>query len=103
MLVAHSTADVARAHLADPAGAEQLMLAGLWRVLGVREAPLWTHVQRWAYAHPSTPRKETCWLPDVGIGVCGDGWATRPRVEAAFLSGDALGAELVRRLAPGPV
>ncbi len=100
VLVAHTTADFAREHLADPGGAEQLILAGVQRVLGPLEPPVWTHVQRWTYAHPSTPRPEPFFLSHNGIGVCGDGWANHARVEAAFLSGDALGAELVRRLSP---
>jgi predicted NAD/FAD-dependent oxidoreductase len=31
--------------------------------------------------------------------VCGDAWGTKPRVEQAWLSGDALGRELAARLA----
>ena len=33
------------------------------------------------------------------VGICGDAWGGRPRVEQAWLSGDALGRELAARLA----
>jgi hypothetical protein len=32
------------------------------------------------------------------VGLAGDGWHGPPRIEGAFLSGRALGAELGRRL-----
>ncbi len=100
VLVAHSTADLARAHLDDPAGAGPEMLAALTRLLRVGVSPRWTHVHRWSFAHPSGTRTRTHHLGVDGIGLCGDAWAERPRVEAAYLSGLDLGEALVARLRP---
>jgi predicted NAD/FAD-dependent oxidoreductase len=33
------------------------------------------------------------------VGVCGDAWGPKPRIEQAWLSGDALGRDLAARLA----
>ena len=51
---------------------------------------------RWRHARVVNPLGEPC-LVDAGqaLGFCGD-WCLDARVEAAFLSGDALGAALVR-------
>lgn len=100
VLVAHSTADLARAHLDDPAGAGPEMLAALTRVLRIDVPPRWTHVHRWSFAHPAGTRTRTHHLGADGIGLCGDAWAERPRVEAAYLSGLELGQSVVARLRP---
>ena len=50
-------------------------------------------MQRWTYAKPVGPREEQFFLSDRGIGLCGDGWGAS-RVEAAWLSGTALGQAL---------
>ncbi|MEO7746001.1 MAG: FAD-dependent oxidoreductase [Actinomycetota bacterium] len=107
VLVAHSTADLARAHLAEPAGATDAMLAALARVTGVTDLAdqaTWSFVHRWTFAQPASTREQPWHLGEDLVGRCGDGWSTRPRVEAAFESGRLLGAELVARLgaaAPG--
>ena len=98
VLVAHSTVDLARSHLEDPAAAGPEMLAALMRLLAVEAPPRWTRVHRWSFAHPSSTRTRTHHLGDDGIGLCGDGWAERPRVEAAYLSGRDLGDAVVARL-----
>ncbi|MEO7447586.1 MAG: NAD(P)-binding protein, partial [Humibacillus sp.] len=98
VLVAHSTVDLARTHLEDPAAAGPDMLAALMRLLVIEAPPRWTHVHRWSFAHPSGTRTRTHHLGDDGVGLCGDGWAERPRVEAAYLSGHDLGDAVVARL-----
>ena len=98
VIVAHSTADLARAHLDDPSAATATMLASVCRLTGVRAAPQWSFVHRWTFAQPATTRDEPWYLGDDLVGRCGDGWSARPRVEAAFESGRLLGAELARRL-----
>jgi hypothetical protein len=98
VLVAHSSADLARAHLGEPAGATQAMLAGLARVTGVAVAPQWSFVHRWTFAQPVGGRERPYALDDDLVGLCGDAWSSRPRVEAAFESGRALGLELAARL-----
>ena len=101
VLVAHSTAELASAHAEQPQEALPTLLEGLTRQLGIDAAPEWTSVRRWGLAKPTAPRDEAYRLLDPAgtVGVCGDGWSTTPKVEAAWLSGDALGAALVDRLA----
>ena len=43
-------------------------------------------------------RREAFGLTGSGIGVCGDAWGSRSRVEQAWLSGHLLGDELATRL-----
>jgi len=97
VLVLHSTAALAREHLDEPGRAVAPMLAELAALLGVRERPRWTHVQRWSYARPGAPREEPYLLGAAGVGACGDGWG-RPKVETAWRSGRALGEALAARL-----
>jgi predicted NAD/FAD-dependent oxidoreductase len=99
VLVAHSNAALAREHLADPSAAAAVMLDSVRRLTGVREEPLWSFVHRWTYAQPASTRDEPWHLSDDSVGLCGDGWSDRPRVEAAYLSGRGLGLELASRLA----
>ncbi len=98
VLVTHTTAEVARAHDADPEGAVAPALDALRELLG-GPAPAWTHAHRWRYASPGAPRKEPFHLGDDGVGLAGDGWG-RPRVETAWRSGTLLGRALADRLAP---
>ena len=97
VLVAHSTPELAAAHLGDPSAAGPPMLAALTRLLGVDE-PAGTHVHRWSLARPTGERAEPFRLTGAGIGLCGDGWGEVPKVEGAWLSGRALGHELGRAL-----
>lgn len=98
VLVAHSTTALAERHLAAPDEALTPMLSATSRLLGIDADPRWAQVHRWSFARPATPRDEPFLLSDNGIGACGDGWATKPRVEGAYLSGIALGEALVSRL-----
>jgi predicted NAD/FAD-dependent oxidoreductase len=88
VLVAHSTAGLA-GH--PPTDAEAQMVDRLRRLAGL-PAPAWTHLQRWTYAKPVGTREAPYGLAG-GIGLCGDGWG-RSKVEAAWVSGDALGRAL---------
>ena len=87
VLVAHSTAEVASAHDADPDAAVPAVLAALRELLGVGD-PLWTYAHRWRFAAPADGRAPTYWF-EGGIGLAGDGWG-RSRVEAAWRSGTDL-------------
>lgn len=87
VLVAHSTAAVARAHDAEPDGAIAPVLAALRDLLGVGD-PLWTFAHRWRFAAPADGREATH-LWDGDLGLAGDGWG-RSRVEAAWRSGTDL-------------
>lgn len=97
VLVAHSTPDFARPRLDDPKTAAGEMLERLRAVLdlGADLQPEITHVQRWSFAKPAEPRDQPYLLTATGLGACGDGWAAKPSVEAAFVSGAALGRALL--------
>ena len=98
VLVAHSTPGFAAEHLDAPAEAAGPMAVALRDVLGIRTEPTSTHVHRWTFGKPSGRRTEPFALDDSLVGVCGDAFSERPRVEAAYLSGRALGEELASRL-----
>ena len=99
VLVAHSTPEFAREHLEDPEEALPALLRGLRSVVGVHGDPVETHVQRWTFAQPTSSREDTFHLGADGIGLCGDGWSPKSKVEAAWRSGTDLGAAIVARLA----
>ena len=100
VLVAHTTPGAAAAHLDDPDAVVPDVLAALGRVLGGQvPEPSWARAKRWGLAKP---RREHP-VPDFGlhpsgIGVCGDDWGARSRVEGAWASGTRLGRRLARRL-----
>jgi len=103
VLVAHADPVFSAGHLDDPEAAAPAMLAELVAVLGLdaldaRSQPEWLQVKRWGVARPAQQRDEPFHLGDARVGLAGDGWHGRPRIEAAYLSGDALGHELVARL-----
>ncbi|KAJ1684641.1 hypothetical protein LUZ63_020396 [Rhynchospora breviuscula] len=97
VLVAHSRPDVARWHLEHPESAEGEVLSSLHRLLAV-EPPTSTHVHRWTHAKPTGEREERYLLGDDLLGVCGDGWGPRSKVETAWRSGRDLGRALAERL-----
>jgi predicted NAD/FAD-dependent oxidoreductase len=98
VLVAHTTADFASQHLADPGRAVPAVVAAVQRMLGLAAEPGWTHVHRWTYARPANPRAQAFTLSGA-LGVCGDGWSAPSRVESAWRSGTALGRRLAAQLA----
>jgi hypothetical protein len=98
VLVAHSTADFAAGHLDDADAAQDPMVDALRRRLDLPAAPAYARVQRWSFARPTKQREEPFLLGDDRLGVCGDGWHGKSRVEAAYLSGRALGQAIVERL-----
>ncbi|GAA3568294.1 hypothetical protein GCM10022197_25590 [Microlunatus spumicola] len=99
VLVAHSTPDFASEHLVAPQEAAGPMTAALRDALRIETEPTSTHVHRWTFGKPSGKREQTFFLDDALVGVCGDAWSEKPRVESAYLSGRALGEALVQRLA----
>lgn len=101
VLVAHSTPAFAAQHLADPEAAGPPLVAAVRRLLGIDAAPDWTRVHRWSFAKPAGGRPECYHLDESLIGLCGDSWSQRPRVEGAYLSGVALADALVARLGAG--
>ncbi len=101
VLVAHATPGTSAAHLDDPDRAAPEVVAAVRRALGIAVAPAWTHVHRWTFAKPSTPREEPFGRAD-GVGVCGDGWRAPSKVESAWTSGHLLGTELGTELGADP-
>lgn len=102
VLVAHSTPDFAAEHLDAPDEAAGPMAVAVRDALGIETEPVSTHVHRWTFGKPSGSREEPYALDDsldgALVGVCGDAFSDRPRVEAAYLSGTALGEALAERL-----
>lgn len=103
VLVAHTTSDLARKHLADPSGVQAPVADAVARVLGLDAAPQWTHAHRWTFAKPAGTHGDAPFgLLERGrpIGLCNDAWCPEgsPRVESAWLSGRRLGIELANRL-----
>ncbi|MGI9002996.1 MAG: NAD(P)/FAD-dependent oxidoreductase [Pseudonocardia sp.] len=97
VLVAHTTAALARAHDAEPAGAVEPVLDAIRTLLGVCAPPVWTHAHRWRYAAPVADRDRPYHLGDDGIALAGDGWG-RSRVETAWRSGTLLARAIVGQL-----
>ncbi|WP_375431344.1 NAD(P)/FAD-dependent oxidoreductase [uncultured Friedmanniella sp.] len=98
VLVAHSTPEFAAEHLGAPDEAAPLMALAVRDVLGIAAEPTSTAVQRWSFARPAGRREQTYWLGEHRIGFCGDSWSDKPRVEAAYLSGMALGRAVADQL-----
>jgi renalase len=96
VLVAHTTNDAARRYDGCPDDAVAPVLDALRELLGVRSAPVWTHVHRWRYAAPADSREDLFHLGADGIGLAGDGWGSS-RVETAWRSGTRLGRALAER------
>ena len=97
VLVAHSTAAFAAAHLDDPDAAAPAVAAAVRAALGIAEEPEWSHVHRWTFAKPAHAREAPFDLTG-GLGLCGDGWSAPSKVESAWRSGDALGRALAATL-----
>jgi predicted NAD/FAD-dependent oxidoreductase len=97
VLVAHSSSEFAARHLSDPDTATGPMVAALRQKLVLTE-PVQVNVHRWTFARPSTGRTESFLLGARNLGVCGDAWSEKPRVEGAYVSGRALGEALAARL-----
>lgn len=97
VLVAHTTGDRARAHLASPSDAVGPVVAAVTDLLALPQAPAWTHAHRWSFASPSRARADEFLLGDDLVGLAGDGWGT-PRVATAWRSGTLLGRALAEGL-----
>jgi predicted NAD/FAD-dependent oxidoreductase len=103
VLVAHTGSDAAAEHLGDPDALVGPVLERLGVLLGAdAPAPVHAAAHRWSFASPGEPHADPYLEVAVGsgvLGVCGDGWGERPRVEQAWRSGRDLGRALAERLA----
>jgi len=100
VLVAHTTAALARDHLDDPDSAIPPVLDALRELLPLRTPALWTHAHRWRYSAPARDRDAPFHLGDDGIALAGDGWGAA-RVETAWRSGTLLGRAVAAALGAG--
>jgi renalase len=91
VLVAHSTADLARRHLADPPAAGPALAGAVGELLGIAAAPR-VGVHRWSFAQPEPA--DATFAADGRVWLCGDAFG-RPRVQTAWLSGRAVAAALL--------
>lgn len=98
VLVAHSTAGLARAHLDDPDGAIRPITNAVRRILDIADAPVASRAHRWTYARPAEMHGEP-YLLEALIGVGGDAWGTKSSVETAWTSGHDLGRAVATALA----
>jgi predicted NAD/FAD-dependent oxidoreductase len=106
VLVAHTTPEFAERHCDqadrsfDPASVSEAVRAELRQVIGAPvPPPQWERVHRWSLASAREPHPEPFRLQaEAPIGVCGDGWGPRSRIEQAWSSGDGLAGELIKRL-----
>ncbi len=74
------------------------LLAAFWDRLG--QAPITPIAQtahRWRYARSGTEGSGAIWDAEHRLGLCGD-WLIGPRVEAAWVSGTALAAQIMTSL-----
>ena len=98
VLVAHSTSEFAAEHLDAPQEAAPLLALAVRDALGLDAEPVSTHVQRWTFAKPTGRREARFFLGDALVGLCGDAWSDKPRVESAFRSGLDFAHALIARL-----
>ncbi|MBK1890925.1 FAD-dependent oxidoreductase [Undibacterium sp. 14-3-2] len=94
--VAHATPAWSLEHLEeDPERAKEKLLKAFHEATGSWVQPIYAVVHRWRFAQAEHPLAQDClWDAKLGIGVCGDWFATglegNGRVEHAFLSALAL-------------
>lgn len=96
---AHASQTWSLEHLeASPEQVVPVLLDAFAEVTGVREAPLKATAHRWRYAFVVEAVGQPC-LWDAGrrLGLAGD-WCIGARMEAAFDSGRAVAAEVLRSL-----
>jgi len=73
------------------------LLDAFWERLGTAATPIAQSAHRWRYAKSGAEGSGTLWDPDLSLGLCGD-WLIAPRVEAAWLSGTALAAQITAKI-----
>ncbi len=97
-LVAHASPDWSRAHLEMTKEDAAVALLAELPASGVTGIPVQAVAHRWRYAMVERAAEAPyLWDAAAGIGACGD-WCLGPRVEAAFDSGDGLGAAVAAAL-----
>ncbi|SCF30267.1 hypothetical protein GA0070564_105274 [Micromonospora mirobrigensis] len=98
VLVAHTTPEFAAPHLAQPSAAGPAIEEAVRDLLGLAQPAELVHVHRWTYAKPASTAEGTFHLDADGIGLAGDAFGGKPRVQTAWRSGRDLGRALAARL-----
>lgn len=94
--VLHASAAWSEAHIEDtPEAAAEAMLAAFAGWGGPRPEAWTAHRWRYADSLPPPPGLRH-WLPELGLGLCGD-WLAAGKVEGAWLSGQALAMQVLGR------
>lgn len=92
--VLQASPDWSRQHLeASQEEVTSALLEALWDRLGSEATPIAQTAHRWRYAISGAEGSGAIWDADHRLGLCGD-WLIGPRVEAAWLSGTALAAQI---------
>jgi predicted NAD/FAD-dependent oxidoreductase len=98
-LVAHVHPVLSSQHLVDPSAVISFAVSAVAKILDFDQEPVWTSAHRWTFAKPveGTTRSEPLFnaAPEEGVFMAGDSFSDRPRVEAGWISGSALGKHLV--------
>lgn len=96
--VIHATPAWSRQHLErTPQEVAAMLLARFQLLTGLQEPPSYLAAHRWRYALVEETAGEAFLYDEArAIGACGD-WCLGARVEAAFDSGDGLGAAIAGR------
>ncbi|RZU48415.1 hypothetical protein EV385_0129 [Krasilnikovia cinnamomea] len=97
VLVVHTSAEFAAAHLDRPADAGPEVERATRELLGLPAPATEVHVHPWPYAQPGARPDAAPFVRGAGIALAGDAFG-RPRVQTAWLSGRAVGAALAAEL-----
>lgn len=94
-LVAHVHPVLSAHHLTDPSTVIPFAVSAVQRILGIAAEPVWASAHRWTYAKPVEGTTAADPLFHRGqVSLAGDSFSDRPRVEAGWISGTALGNSL---------
>lgn len=94
--VLQASAEWSDAHLEDDADSVAAALIAAFMKLGGAQPLSWA-AHRWRYAEiEKNPLRGCVWDAELGIGLCGD-WLNGGKVEGAWLSGQALAQQYMRR------
>jgi renalase len=97
VLVAHSTAGFAAPRLGDPGAVGPALEASVRELLRLPRPATGVHVHRWTYAQPAPAPGSEPFHADGRVLLAGDAFG-RPRVQTAWLSGQAAGRSLAATL-----
>lgn len=90
----HASAEWSEAHIEEKPEVVAEILLAAFAELGGPAPSAWT-AHRWRYADSASAlTDEYCWDAKLRLGLCGD-WLNGGKVEGAWLSGRALGQQLV--------